>query len=268
MGRNFCPLPLQRGIWASCAAHVLACLLLSQPFRQSCTSKLCHCGCATQNWGRDTCKVLEGVLKSKYATARRIFLVPQLISFWEPLQGKSKQVQKAPCRPKPQQTSSAERILPAQPPSDSTSRGTQRQGQTQKHQFPCIESLRKQSSPQPCPEPFPQRRRMRQCKAMSNTAPRASCSQGYHGPCAARRNPQRYLFRLLGYPHPLLRERALPYYSRSEGDGTSGNHSQRIRHRQLLGTGMVSPTYAYAAPSSYQVAVGNYCNTRDKRIHA
>lgn len=55
---------------------------------------------------------------------------------------------------------------------------------------------------------------------------------------------------------------------KSQGDGTSGNHSQRIRHRQLLGTGMVSPTYAYAAPSSHQGAVDNYHNTRDKRIHA
>lgn len=153
-------------------------------------------------------------------------------------------------------------------PPDSASRGTQRQGQTQKHQFPCIESFRKQSSPQPCPKPLPQRRRMRQCTPTSNTAPRASCSQGYHGPCAARHNPQRYLFGLLGYPDPFLRERGLPYYPKSEGDGTSGNHSQCIRHRQLLGTGMVSPTYAYAAPSSHQGAADNYRNTRDKRIHA
>lgn len=171
--------------------------------------------------------------------------MPQLTSFWELLQAKSKQVQKSPCRPKPQQTSSAE-----SPPSDSASRGAQRQGQTQKHQCPCIESFRKQSSPQLCPEPLPQRRRMRQCEPMSNTAPRASCSQGYHGPCTARSNPQRYLFGLLGYPHPVLRQRGLPYYPKSEGDGTSGNHSQCIRHRQLLRTGMVSPTYAYAAPSS------------------
>lgn len=63
---------------------------------------------------------------------------------------------------------------------------------------------------QPCPEPFPQRRRMRQCKPMSNTAPRASCSQGYHGPCTAGRNPQRYLCGLLGCPHHSLRERGLP----------------------------------------------------------
>lgn len=200
--------------------------------------------------------------------ARRIFLVPKLILFWELLQPKSKQVQKPPCRPEPQQTSTAERVLLVRPPSDSASRGTQRQGQTQKHQFPCIESFRKQSSPQPCPKPLPQRRRMRQCTPTSNTAPRASCSQGYHGPCTARHNPQRYLFGLLGYPDPFLRERGLPYYPKSEGDGTSGNHSQCIRHRQLLGTGMVSPTYAYAAPSSHQGAADNYRNTRDKRIHA
>lgn len=60
------------------------------------------------------------------------------------------------------------------------------------------------------PRALPQRRRMRQCKPTSNTAPRASCSQGYHGPRAARRNPQRYLFGLLGYPNPFLRERGLP----------------------------------------------------------
>lgn len=59
----------------------------------------------------------------------------QLISFRELLQAKSKRVQEPPCRPKPQQTSYAERVLPAQPPSDSASRGTQRQGQTQKHRF-------------------------------------------------------------------------------------------------------------------------------------
>lgn len=37
--------------------------------------------------------------------------MPQLTSFWELLQAKSKQVQKSPCRPKPQQTSSAESSL-------------------------------------------------------------------------------------------------------------------------------------------------------------
>lgn len=191
----------------------------------------------------------------------------QLISFWELLQAKSKRVQEPPCRPKPQQTSYAERVLPAQPPSDSASRGTQRQGQTQKHRFLLKTKLSTAAfgRRQPCPQPLPQRRGMRQCKPMSNTAPRASCSQGYHGPCTARCNPQRCL---LGYPHPFLRERGLPCSPKSQGHGTSGNHSQCIRHCQLLGTGMVSPTYAYAAPSSHQGAVDKYRNTRDKRIHA
>lgn len=78
-------------------------------------------------------KSLRVLENPKYTMARRIFLVPQLNSFWELLRAKSKQMQKPPGRPKPQQTSPAERVLPAQPPSDSASRGAQRQGEPQKH---------------------------------------------------------------------------------------------------------------------------------------
>lgn len=212
----------------------------------------------------------------KYAMARRIFLVPQLISFWELSQAKSRQVQKPPCRPQPQHKPLLQRESSrhSRPPTAGAEahRGRAKPKSTDSRAPSPPENKALHSRPwarrQPCPEPLPERRRMRQCKPMSNTAPRASCSQGYHGPCTARRNPQRYLCGLLGYPHPFLRERGLPYCPKSERDGTSGNHSQRIRHRQLLGTGMVSPTYAYAAPISHQGPVGNYRNTRDKRIHA
>lgn len=242
---------------------------MSQPFGQSYTPRLCHCGCARQNWGQDTCKVLEGVLKSQIRYGQEDFLGATTYFVLGAVTTKIKASAETPtqtqtpanlfCRESPPGTAALRQCK---------QRHTQRQGQTQKHQFPCIESFQKQSSPQPCPEPLPRRRRMRQCTPTSNTAPRASCSQGYHGPCTARRNPQRYLFGLLGYPDPFLRERTLLYYPESEGDGTSGNHSQCIRHRQLLRTRMVSPTYAYAASSSHQGAADNYRNTRDKRIHA
>lgn len=213
-----------------------------------------------QNWGQDTCKVLEGVLKSQIRYGREDFLGATAYFVLGAVTSKIEASAESPM-----QTQTPTNLFCREsPPSDSTSRGAQRQGQTQKHQCPCIESFRKQSSPQPCPEPLPQRRRMRQCKPMSNTAPQASCSQGYHGPCTARSNPQRYLFRLLGYSHPFLGEGSalLPQI---RGRWNLCNNSQCVRHRQLLGTGMVSPTYVYAAPSSHQGAADNHRNTRDTR---
>lgn len=254
-------------MWVSpCCSHSRL-STLSQPFRQSCTSRLCHCGCAMQNLGQDACKVLEGVSKSQIHDGQEDFLggIAYFVS------GAITSKIKASAGTAMQTQTSTNIFCRESPPGTALQQHKQRHTEARPNPKAPIPPENKAlhsrlwACRQPCPEPLPQRRTMRQCKPMSNTAPRASCSQGYHGPCTARCNPQRYL---LGYPHPFLRERDLPYYPKSQGDGTSGNHSQCIRHRQLLGTGMVSPTYAYAAPSSHQGAVDNYRNMRDKRIHA
>lgn len=242
----------------------------------SCPSHLdnpAHPGSAMQNLGQDTCKVHEGLLKSQIRYGQEDFLGATAYFILGAAASKNQNecrnchADPNPNKPLLQRESSRHRRTP-------TAQAEAQRGKAKpKSTNSCASSpsenkallSRLWAHRQPCPEPLPQLRRMRQCKPMSNTAPRASCSQGYHGPCTARCNPQSYL---LGYPHPFLRERGLPYYPKSQGDGTSGNHSRCIRHRQLLGTGMVSPTYAHAAPSSHQGAVNNYRNMRDKRVHA
>lgn len=107
------------------AAHAPNCPLCSQPFGQSYASRLCQHGCATQNWGQGTCKALAGILKSPVPPQ----LWPEGFSRCCSLFrfGNCYKQNQSKCRnpqpdPKPQQTSSAERVLPAQTPSDSASK--------------------------------------------------------------------------------------------------------------------------------------------------
>lgn len=179
-------------------------------------------------------------------------------------------MQKPPCRPKPQQTSSAERVLPAQPP----------------------EQRHTEARPNPT-APIPVHRVLPKTKLSTATLGRVGSRAPAQEDETMRANVKhrstgKLLSRLSWPLHCQAQSPALPVLCLDTLTPSCQRGVCLITPNQsemeplatipkafviasCLGQGwslLSSPTYAYAAPSSQQGPVGNYRNTRDERVRA